>query len=179
MKTRSEVERLDPGLSDSEVQAVERRFKFTFPPDLRGILQFVLPIGKDFPNWRGDLEDLLRRFDAPFEGICYDAEHNDFWLLEWGAKPSDSQVRREILRKALYEAPRLIPIYAHRYIPNVPYQVGNPVFSVHQTDIIHYGNDLADYFHREFGVPLPEWAARKPRPIRAWIFSSVFLVTAS
>jgi hypothetical protein len=52
-----------------------------------------------------------------------------------------------------------------RYIPAEPNESRNPVFSVHQTDIIHYGNDLADYFQREFQVPLPDRAAREPRPI--------------
>ena len=50
----------------------------------------------------------------------------------------------------------------------MPFQNGNPVFSVHQTDIIRYGNDLVGYVHNEFGVPLPDWAAKEPRPIRFW-----------
>jgi hypothetical protein len=49
--------------------------------------------------------------------------------------------------------------------PNLP---GNPVLSVHQTDIIYYGFDLEDYFRNEFGLP-----NRKPwpaaiRPIEFW-----------
>jgi hypothetical protein len=155
-------------LSDVEIQALERRFKCGFPPDLRGLLQFVVPIGKHFPNWRGDPDELQKRFDLPFEGVWFDVEHSGFWLPEWGAMPSDPQARREIVRQAISEAPRLFPIFSHRYVPNGPYRNGNPIFSVHQTDIIYYGNDLADYFHHEFQVPLPEWAAREPRPIRFW-----------
>jgi hypothetical protein len=51
--------------------------------------------------------------------------------------------------------PTLIPIYAHRYLPAQPVLAGNPVFSVYQTDIMHYGNDLASYFAHEFGFTLP------------------------
>lgn len=45
---------------------------------------------------------------------------------------------------------------------------GNPVFSVVQTDIIHYGDDLADYFANEFGLPLLPWARSPPRHIAFW-----------
>jgi hypothetical protein len=44
----------------------------------------------------------------------------------------------------------LIPICSHRYIPAAPHEAGNPVFSVHQTDIIYYGADLMDYLQNEF-----------------------------
>jgi hypothetical protein len=49
-------------------------------------------------------------------------------------------------------APRLIPLIAHRYIPDAPHEAGNPVFSVMQADTIYYGADLADYFRREFAA---------------------------
>ncbi len=45
---------------------------------------------------------------------------------------------------------------------------GNPVFSVHQTDVIYYGNDLADWFNTEFGTPLPDWVTRQPRRVPFW-----------
>jgi hypothetical protein len=40
----------DPGLTDAEVIAVERRFGFKFPPDLREFLQTALPRGPEFPG---------------------------------------------------------------------------------------------------------------------------------
>jgi hypothetical protein len=169
LEERPEVESIGPGLSASEIQAVERQFKCMFPPDLRRLLQFAMPIGPKFPNWRDvSGEDLQGRFDWPLDGICFDVEHANFWLPEWGRKPSDPEDRRGRVRRAISQAPRLIPIFAHRYIPVVPHQNGNPVFSVYQTDIIYYGNDLAGYFHNEFGVPLPEWAAKEPRPVQFW-----------
>jgi len=45
-----------------------------------------------------------------------------------------------------------IPVYSHRYLPSEPKATGNPVLSVHQTDIIYYGNDLASYFSRSMKV---------------------------
>lgn len=163
------VDQLDPGLSDAEVQGIENRLCFTFPPDLRAILQFVVPIGGQWPNWRGGNDhDISSRLNWPLNGIRFDVESNGFWLDEWGPKPRETNQRLELLRHVLGRAPRLVPVYSHRFIPAEPLDAGNPVFSVHQTDIIIYGNDLADYFHREFGIPLPEAAARQPRPIRFW-----------
>ncbi len=48
------------------------------------------------------------------------------------------------------KVPKLIPIYSHRYIPSSLNEIGNPVYSVHQTDIIYYGKDLWDYFNIAF-----------------------------
>jgi hypothetical protein len=42
------------------------------------------------------------------------------------------------------------------------------VFSVHQTDIIHYGFDLADYLRHEFGLPGRAPWPERVRPIRFW-----------
>ena len=44
------------------------------------------------------------------------------------------------------QAPRLIPLISHRYLPETANETGNPVFSVYQSDVIHYGTDVADYF---------------------------------
>jgi hypothetical protein len=163
------VDRLDPGLSDAELDAVQNRFHFTFPPDLRAVLQFALPIGKQWLDWRsGSDHDIQARLGWPLEGIQFDIENSGFWLDEWGPKPEEGHRRSEVVRHVIDNAPRLIPVYSHRFIPVEPLDAGNPVFSVHQTDIIIYGNDLADYFHREFGVSLPGSAAREPRRIRFW-----------
>lgn len=41
--------------------------------------------------------------------------------------------------------------------PSTPAQQGNPIFSVHQTDIIYYGENSSQYLLIEFGLrPYPE-----------------------
>jgi hypothetical protein len=54
-------------------------------------------------------------------------------------------------------------------IPAEPFKPGNPVFSVYQTDIIIYGNDLLSYFAHEF-AGVATWHAPPPeaRRIRFW-----------
>jgi hypothetical protein len=120
------------------------------------------------------LDNLQLLLDAPFDGVWFDVEHNAFWSPEWGTKPEILDARREVVRLAVLDAPRLIPVFGHRYIPSHPCSAGNPVFSVHQTDIIYYGNDLADYFYHEFRVPLPSWAAQRPRHIQFWSDSTTW-----
>lgn len=157
------------GLTDAEVAAVESNFSFRFPPDLRDLLQVALPTGPGFPNWRSGDEQALREwFDLPREGITFDVEHNRFWLEEWGPRPASVQEALKMARELVAAAPRLIPIYSHRMMPAEPHMAGNPVFSVHQTDIIHYGFDLADYLRNEFGLPGREPWPEKVRPIRFW-----------
>jgi len=159
----------EDGLSNEEIARVQTTFNFIFPPDLKAFLQFALPISLGFPNWRSDSEEEMRsRLDWPADGICFDIEQNDFWLEEWGLKPANLSDACELARKEVVKAPTLIPIYSHRYIPDNPPLIGNPIFSIHQTDIIYYGYNLASYFVAEFKAPPPEWPPEFPRPIKFW-----------
>jgi hypothetical protein len=178
----------EPGLTDREVADTEARFGLQFPPDLRELLQYRLPCGQlpftaipgstpkysGFWDWRhGDVDELESRLDWPLEGVLFDIEHNDWWLPQWGTRPTALEAAFTIARKRIAEAPRLIPIYGHRYLPDEPSQAGNPVLSVWQTDIIQYGHDLADYFEREFGMSKGEFGEQlKPmvpgKRIRVW-----------
>jgi hypothetical protein len=168
---------LATGLSDEEVAGIEATFAFRFPPDLKALLQHVLPISPGFPNWRDEQEPALRkRLAWPVEGLDFDLEHNDFWLEAWGPKPWDLATAMGIAHREIEKAPKLIPIYSHRFIPDEPCLAGNPVFSLWQfTDTIYYGTDLVNYLEYEFsrgdqhprpGLNLPDYG--KIRRIRFW-----------
>ncbi len=160
------------GLSDEELQEVEAKFGFVFPPDLRAFLQSMLPIDRGFVDWRYGIrsdkaeKEILLRMRGPLEGIIFDIQHNRFWRNEWGTKPDDLPSQIEVARAYIAGYPTLIPIYSHRFLPSRPSLAGNPVFSVHQTDVIYYGYDLADYFAKEFEIPLPYNFVRLQEPIR-------------
>ena len=157
------------GLTDAEIVAVECKFDFRFPPDLRAFLQTALPRGPKFPDWRSGDEAILRDWlNIPREGVLFDIEHNGFWLDEWGPRPDSLEKALQIGSDLIAAAPKLIPIFSHRMMPDEPHLPGNPVFSVHQTDIIRYGFNLADYLRHEFTVSGREPWPDEIRSIRFW-----------
>lgn len=165
---------LAPGLTEPELARAERMYRFSFPPDLRALLALALPLprpgGPRFPDWRnGDPAVLAGQLDWPFEGIAFDIEHNAFWWSGWGTRPPLLADAIAVARAAVAEAPRLIPIAGHRYLPSEPCVAGNPVFSAYQTDIIYYGLDLRRYFACELGaIDHAEAVRGEPRHIRFW-----------
>jgi hypothetical protein len=159
----------DAGLTNEEVATCEQRFGFRFPPDLREFLQTGLPRGPQFPDWRAGDEAALREWlDLPRQGVLFDVKQNGFWLDEWGSRPATADAAMEVASALVQAAPRLIPVYSHRMMPDEPHLPGNPVLSIHQTDIIYYGFDLADYFRHEFGLSGREQWPAVVRPIRFW-----------
>jgi len=153
----------DSGLNENEILQVEQKFNLTFPPDLKLFLQTALPISDKFPNWRKALIDtqttklINDRLEEPLTGILFDIEHNNFWATEfWGELPNTLQQKLSVATDKIKDYPKLIPVFAHRYIPNEPNETDNPVYSVHQTDIIYYGYNLATYLANEFGFALTD-----------------------
>ncbi len=145
---------LDRGLSTREVAKIEARFGFTFGPEHRSFLRSVLPVGRSWPNWRRDPADELRgRLDWPIEGVIFDVRHNGFWPASWGNRPQETDAWEPEARKHLAEVPKLVPVFSHRYLASDPGVKPSPVFSVHQTDVIYYGDNLLDYVAHEFSVP--------------------------
>lgn len=161
---------LDKGLTDSEVREIEGQYQFQFPPDLKLFLQTILPLSKEFVNWRKISEkEMLSKLNLPYEGICFDVEYNNFWMDDFGPKPKNLQEAFKAIKEFLNKVPKLIPLYSHRYMPCYPYEEGNPVFSVHQTDIICYGSDLFNYFENEFhNLSIESVYSREIKQIPFW-----------
>ncbi len=122
----------------------------------------------DTYDWRTDNVAIRDMLNWPAEGLIFDVENNALWLTEWGERPGLAVERAEIVQKAMAEAPKLIPVHSHRYLPAEPLVSGNPVFSVYQSDIIVYGADLQDYVRRELDASLPLPSLRAIRRIRFW-----------
>ncbi|RZS34920.1 hypothetical protein EV193_108270 [Herbihabitans rhizosphaerae] len=143
--------RLDSGMSDAELDAVQEKFGFRFCRDHRELLATAVPVGERWHDWRRDDEQSLRGALAwPIESALFDVDTNDFWAPPWGERPADLAERLAVARRKLEAAPTLVPLYAHRYMPAGSTNPGSPVFSVYQTDVIYYGFDLENYVAREF-----------------------------
>lgn len=149
-----------PGLTDDEFARIEQDYEFEFAADHRAFLAAGLPLGSPppgqrrspWPDWRGaDPADLCERLDWPVEGVLFDVQHDAQWHPSWGPRPADASGALAVARQHLGRAPKMIPVYSHRYLPAGRDTHGHPVLSIYQTDIIVYGTDLADYINQEFG----------------------------
>ncbi len=80
--------------------------------------------------------------------IEFDIEHNNVWNETWETKTCNLQENLELFRKSFVNAPKLIPIYSHRYL--ISGSNSSIVISIHQTDMIVYGENLAIYLQYEF-----------------------------
>jgi hypothetical protein len=160
------------GLSDHEIDGVERRWSLRFPQDYRLLLGRLHSVDRpmtgahlsdpedghrlvpdnppSFYNWLTDTEAIRGRFDWLVEGLQFDVEHNVLWRESWGPKPSTLEAQKERVRALVAAAPKLVPVFAHRYLLAEPCQAGNPVLSVYESDIIVYGYELRSYFLMEF-----------------------------
>jgi hypothetical protein len=150
---------LGPGLTETQLASIESDFGFTFDYDHRELLSLATPSGSYWMDWlhtnRTTIED---RLGWPIEGIMFDVANNAFWPRLWGEKPSDEADREAVAFDHLREVPKLVPLYSHRYMAEGPSATGAPVFSAHQTDVIHYGANLPDYIAHELDL-----TARYPR----------------
>ncbi|WP_258166342.1 SMI1/KNR4 family protein [Paenibacillus sp. PCH8] len=144
---------IDKPLSSLEIESIERRYKIVFPPDLKDLYLCGLPVGEGYPNWRDTSEEniklIISKLEWPLHGMLFDIEHNSYWYDGWGIRPSKLEAAFQVCKEKFKEVPILIPIYSHRFIPSKPNEINNPIFSIYQTDIIYYGENLEEYFKVE------------------------------
>lgn len=167
------------GLNDDQIAEVERRWGLRFPPDFRLFLRRLHTVDRpmsgarftnvrnspdaihsrthlvphqspSFRKWLTDISEIHGALDWLTEGLEFDIEHNELWRPGWGPMPEPIEARKALARQLVAAAPRLIPVFSHRYLLAEPCQAGNPVFSIHQSDIIIYSTDLRGYFLIEF-----------------------------
>ncbi len=146
----------EKGLSEKEMEVVENRYGILFPPDLKLFLMTEMPVSSGFIDWRDDssenISEVKSRLGIPLEGLIFDIKYNHYWFDAWGQRPDDLRDAIDVCKREYAKIPKLIPVYSHRYIPMCPYEVGNPIFSIHQTDVINYGEDLISYLKVEFSL---------------------------
>src|SRR5260221_4601515 len=110
----------------------------------------ALEEGASFYNWLTDAGALEAQFARLWEGLQFDVEHAGLWRPNWGPKPATLEAQKARVRELVERAPRLIPVFEHRYLLAEPCVAGNPVLSMWQSDIVVYGADLRDYLLFEF-----------------------------
>ena len=134
------------GLTNDTLAKVEKTYEICFPDSLKGFYLTALPISvenTEFPRWDDfspkNIAVIRQRISAPYQWLKQDIERG-FWLSAWDGKTID---------ELLETAPKLIPIYSHRYVPMLNHP-NPPVISTVGRDTVCYGVSLEDYLLREF-----------------------------
>lgn len=145
--------KFEKGLSEEEIIRIRQEYSIKFPEELRNFYMTAVPVSRGFYNWRNfdpkNIQYIKAAIYRPINNI-YELANEVYWCDEWGNEPSDEHKRIEVIRELLKKAPKLIPIYAHRYMPEMNIK-NTPIFSIHDTDMIYYGENLFSYFEIEFG----------------------------
>lgn len=161
------------GLSEQQITVIEQQYNLRFPPDyclfLRTLHSVDRPLAgarysdeshmipitlPSFYNWQTDTVAIVEAYGWLVEGLLFDVQYNDLWPQSWGAKPAERAAQEAQVRALVQAAPKLIPVFGHRYLLAEPCEAGNPVLSIYQSDMIIYGVDLRHYFLTEFAVLL-------------------------
>jgi len=136
------------GFTQVQLDDAQARYDLIFPPDLVADLRERRLVGGY--DWSTESGAIRKMLIWPFDMLSAQLEYG-YWWPSWGDRPSSAEARADILRKALADAPKLIPLLSHRFLPATPSESGNPVLSMYGFDTIYYGTNLDDYWKREFG----------------------------
>ena len=145
------------GMTLGQIDTVERAYGFKFPKSLADFYSCGLPLPKDrlsdFPDLKHldpqNVSDVESRISKPLENLR-SAVRRGFWIAAWGNRPESDDDAIAVFDTYASTAPKLIPVYSHRYVPVLEGVDDPPVISAVGQDIIYYGCNLADYLEREF-----------------------------
>lgn len=136
------------GYSAWEIEDAQERHKLTFPPDLLDYYSRRRRVTAKGYDWTYDHEVIVSMLKWPLEGFLFELREDDLWIEAWGSRPESLSEREKCLTTLVESAPKLIPLTGHRYLCEEPRAPGNPVLSVHQSDIIYYASSLREFLKR-------------------------------
>ncbi|OMC39103.1 hypothetical protein A5740_26995 [Mycobacterium sp. GA-1841] len=112
--------RVDPGLTEAELDALETRFSMWFHPDHRDFLAAGLPVGSGWPDWRNADEVTLRaHIGRPVRELLHAVRAGALWHPAWGDNPGGDAAWK-IASAALADQPRVVPIYGVAFLTQGP-----------------------------------------------------------
>lgn len=163
---------VEDGLTLDEILEIEKIYGFSFPNSMQNFLMVALPVSTGFYNWRNkekeNIEFIKNVINQPLEYIN-EMPEEVYWCEDWGEKPNGEEIFKAEVIKRLKSAPKIIPIFSHRYMPIIA-EKNPPIISIHGGDIIYMGETLEEYIEVEFGEkkqneidfsrikPIPFWS---------------------
>lgn len=143
------------GLNETDLRKIQQIYEIMLPQELIEFYSLALPVSMGFYNWKdfslSNIEHIKSAIKRP-ENDLIELVDEIYWCDDWGEEPLDENEKAEIINDLLKKAPKLIPIFKHRYLPFYADNKSNPVFSIHGTDVIYYGDGLLSYLQIEFGL---------------------------
>lgn len=158
------------GLKDEQIKQVEAQYQISFTPEHKEFLKILHSVNKKCPtefynekneiytknepyfyNWLTDEKIIKEQMNWPYKTIFYDVKKK-FWLNSWEKRPKLDDELQEVFLNEYQNAPKLVPIYAHRFVVNHHENAENPILSVWGTDTIVYGWNIKHYLLNELGV---------------------------
>ena len=161
------------GMTEEERGKVEEIYGFKFPQALADFYSCGVPClssAISFPLWKdlneNNVRAIKKMIEDPINWLKEDVK-DGFWLESWGKRPENEEEALEVFSRVAAKAPKLIPIYSHRYVPVIEGVDDPPVISTVGMDTIIYGGNLSEYLQNEFfggklstvsAVSIPFWS---------------------
>lgn len=156
------------GLTEEELKKIEKIYGIVFPSQLVEFYSCGLPIGEQFPIWNDFSDENVRlireKLEFPIKALRSDVE-NWFWIDSWGDQPESREEELAVFDEIAENAPKMIPIYGHRYMPACD---GAPVISTVGADCIYYGRNLEEYLEYEFFGAKDRFMKGKVKKVPFW-----------
>lgn len=147
-----------PGLTEERLREIETKLNGILPDDLRQLLSKGVPIaiGGDydkFPRWDLDINDIVANSRAfVIDALQFDIKENGYWCDIFDDKPDSDESAVQNATGFVKSLPSLVPVFGHRFV--ISGQKFSPVISYSgPLDTIIYAENIAEYFHIEFGIP--------------------------
>lgn len=161
------------GLTDTEIDDVEKRYNVQFTSEHRAFLRVLHAIDKKkvveyvesfdddaevlygespyFFNWNADEEEIRYRLDYPYNSILDDVMGvNKVWLKSWGeVRPKSDAVKKQTFSNWFKRTTKLIPLKNSCYALNDHSKVRNPILSVYGSDMTVRGWDMRHFLVNE------------------------------
>lgn len=112
--------RIEPGLTEDELNTLESRFSLWLSDDHRDFLSAGLPVGSGWPDWRNADEVTLRmHIGRPVRELLHAVRAGGLWHPDWGDNPGGDAALKLASAK-LAEEPRVIPVYGVAFLKQGP-----------------------------------------------------------
>lgn len=161
-------------LTNRQLAALEEALGATLPFEVGLLLVMGPPDDDTWLDWRDDPEGQLDRWRSRIRsGIASAVVEDGRWWPMLGPRPATTEDRVEAALAAVDAAPPLFPLTDRHAIPlgiadGFDDTSGNPVLKLDGGDVVVHAADLADWLHRDHGVPLPTWERPGDRRFPFW-----------